>query len=151
MNRQGAAQSTALFLCSETERGKARTAQASGVRVTAADVVARVRALGCPEQAAILARFFKTGPGQYGAGDRFVGVKVPVLRKLTKQFQGLPLCEVERLLHSELHEARLVALLILVLQFLDRHQRSMPRTILRYAIERFPEKKRLQYLRASRS
>jgi len=246
----------------ETERARRSAVQTSGVRVTADDVVARIRASGCPGQAAILARFFKTGPGQYGEGDLFAGVKVPELRKLTGEFRNLALREVERLLHSQLHEARLAALLILLDQqakgddrlkrqvfelylantqcvnnwdlvdlsapqlvgaylenrsrkrlyrlarstslwerrisilatfhfvrrgdfadtlgiaellladredlihkavgwmlrevgkrdpaaeetFLDRHLRSMPRTMLRYAIERFPEKKRLKYL-----
>lgn len=83
---------------------------------TAAQLEARVRALGKPQHAAILARFFKTGPGQYGEGDRFVGIKVPVLRKLAQQARDLPPAEVERLLHCEIHEARLLALLILVSQ-----------------------------------
>ena len=77
----------------------------------------RLRSLGSPEQAAILARFFKTGPGQYGEGDRFIGVKVPVTRQVAKEFQGLPLPEVESLLHSAIHEERLLALVILVGQF----------------------------------
>ena len=77
----------------------------------------RLRSLGCPTQAAILARFFKTGPGQYGEGDRFIGVKVPVARKVAKEFKGLPLAEVECLLHSEIHEERLLALVILIGQF----------------------------------
>jgi 3-methyladenine DNA glycosylase AlkD len=77
----------------------------------------RLRSLGCPEQAAILARFFKTGPGQYGEGDQFIGVKVPVIRNVGKAFQRLPLSEVECLLHSEIHEERLLALVILVGQF----------------------------------
>ena len=77
----------------------------------------RLRSLGCPKQAAILARFFKTGPGQYGEGDRFIGVKVPVTRKVAWEFKSLPLAEVECLLHSEIHEERLLALVILVGQF----------------------------------
>ena len=56
--------------------------------------------------AAILARFFKTGPGQYGEGDRFIGVKVPTTRKVAKEFKSLPLPEVECLLYSEIHEKR---------------------------------------------
>lgn len=77
----------------------------------------RLRSFGCPQQAAILAHFFKTGPGQYGEGDRFIGVKVPVTRKVAKEFKSLPLAEVECLLHSEIHEERLLALVILVGQF----------------------------------
>ena len=77
----------------------------------------RLRSLGNPEQAAILARFFKTGPGQYGEGDRFIGVKVPATRKVAREFGNLPLADVERLLHSEIHEERLLALVILVGRF----------------------------------
>ncbi|NUQ62177.1 MAG: DNA alkylation repair protein [Pirellulales bacterium] len=77
----------------------------------------RLRSLACPQQAAILARFFKTGPGEYGEGDRFIGVKVPVIRKVASEFKTLPPAEVECLLHSEIHEERLLALVILVAQF----------------------------------
>ncbi len=77
----------------------------------------RLRSLGCPQQAAILARFFKTGPGQYGEGDRFIGVKVPATRKVAKEFGNLPVPEVESLLHSDIHEERLLALVILVARF----------------------------------
>ncbi len=75
----------------------------------------RLRSFACPEQAAILSRFFKTSPGQYGEGDRFIGVKVPVTRKVAKEFKDLPLAEC--LLHSDIHEERLLALVILVGQF----------------------------------
>lgn len=77
----------------------------------------RLRSFACSEQATLLARFFKTGPGQYGEGDKFVGVKVPVIRKVAREFKDLPLPESERLLHSEVHEERLLALVILVVQF----------------------------------
>ena len=90
---------------------------AVGLEANARAAQRRLRSLGCPQQAAILSRFFKTGPGQYGEGDRFIGVKVPVTRKVAKEFKGLPLSEVECLLHSEIHEERLLALVILVGQF----------------------------------
>jgi 3-methyladenine DNA glycosylase AlkD len=84
--------------------------------MTAKALQARLRALGNPQDAAFLAGFFKTGPGQYGEGDAFLGVRVPVIRKVAKDFRGLPLAEVECLLHSPLHEERLAALVILVMQ-----------------------------------
>ena len=84
---------------------------------TADDAQQHLRSLGSPEQAANLARFFKTGPGQYGEGDHFIGVKVPVIRKVAKEFKSLPLTEAECILHSEIHEERLLALVILVGQF----------------------------------
>ena len=84
--------------------------------MTAKDIQTRLRSLGNPKDAAFLAGFFKTGPGQYGEGDVFIGVRVPVIRKVAKEFKGLPLAEVECLLHSPIHEERLAALVILVMQ-----------------------------------
>jgi 3-methyladenine DNA glycosylase AlkD len=84
--------------------------------MNAEEIQTRLRSLGSPEHAKTLAWFFKTGPGQYGEGDKFAGLKVPVIRKLAKEYRALPLAEVESLLHSEIHEERLLALLILVLQ-----------------------------------
>ncbi len=98
-------------------RKRAKSSREVGLELDARAAQNRLRSLGCPEQAAILARFFKTGPGQYGEGDRFIGVKVPVTRKVAKEFKGLPVSEVECLLHSEIHEERLLALVILVGQF----------------------------------
>ncbi|MCX5838777.1 MAG: DNA alkylation repair protein [Deltaproteobacteria bacterium] len=83
-------------------------------RLTAPDVCNRLQALGDSERARALQRFFKTGQGQYGEGDVFVGLRVPEIRKLAKEYEKLPLSEIIRLLHSPLHEARLLALLILV-------------------------------------
>jgi 3-methyladenine DNA glycosylase AlkD len=78
-----------------------------------------LRALASPETAAILQRFFKTGPGQYGAGDVFLGIKVPPLRALAKQHVDADLLAISTLLGSSYHEERLFALLLLM-QFYQR-------------------------------
>ena len=78
--------------------------------------------LADPEAAAFLQRFFKTGPGQYGEGDRFLGIRVPRLRALVARTRGLPMDDVLALLRSPWHEERLLALLILV----DRYRRGGP-------------------------
>lgn len=62
-------------------------------------------------------RFFKTGPGEYGEGDRFLGVRVPAVRRIAREARGMPRKEVMTLLRSDLHEERLLALLILVDQY----------------------------------
>ena len=66
------------------------------------------------QRAKVLQRFFKTGPGEYGEGDMFLGIRVPELRKLAKEYQDITTKEVEQLLKSAIHEERLLALLILV-------------------------------------
>lgn len=69
------------------------------------------------EKAMILPRFFKTGKGEYGEGDRFLGVTVPNIRLVAKQYSNAPLEVASRLLDSEWHECRMCALLILVIQY----------------------------------
>jgi 3-methyladenine DNA glycosylase AlkD len=83
----------------------------------AADVRKELQSMADPDKAAILQRFFKTGPGQYGEGDIFIGVMVPQSRQVAKKFSQLPLGEVRRLLYSRIHEERLVALLILARRY----------------------------------
>ncbi len=70
--------------------------------------------------AQFLQRYFRTGPGEYSAGDRFLGVRVPALRRLARDARALPEAAVLRLLQSQWHEERLLALLWL----LDRYQRG---------------------------
>jgi 3-methyladenine DNA glycosylase AlkD len=77
--------------------------------------VAALRRGADPAQARILQRFFKTGPGEYGAGDAFLGLRVPEVRRLARVFQDMPLADVGRLLASRFHEERLLALFVLVL------------------------------------
>lgn len=85
--------------------------------MTALEIQAKLKKLASKEKAQILRRFFKTGPGQYGEGDMFHGITVPVLRKLTKEYDGLPLGEMLKLLHAGMHEERLLALLMLIRAF----------------------------------
>jgi 3-methyladenine DNA glycosylase AlkD len=74
----------------------------------------RLQQLGSRETAEILQKFFKTGPGEYGEGDIFIGVRVPDLRKLAKEFQDIATSEIRAFLASSIHEERFLALLILV-------------------------------------
>lgn len=69
------------------------------------------------KQAVILQRFFKTGPGDYGAGDIFLGIKVPAQRRMARQYENLSLADIQLLLKSKIHEYRLVALLILISRY----------------------------------
>ena len=70
-----------------------------------------------PERATHAMRFFKTGPGDYGEGDRFIGVTVPDVRKVERQLRGLPLAGILDLLASAIHEERLLALLLMVSRY----------------------------------
>ncbi len=76
-------------------------------------VFARLRELADPERARLMQRYFKTGPGEYGEGDLFVGISMPKTRQLLREYGGLPLSQVVDLLHSPMHEARMLSLLIL--------------------------------------
>ena len=84
---------------------------------TASEAVDLMQSLGDERQAKELMRFFKTAPGEYGHGDRFLGLKVPATRAVAKRCTALPLSEVATLLDSPWHEVRLCGLLTLVAQY----------------------------------
>jgi len=66
------------------------------------------------EQAKILSRFFKTGKGQYGEGDIFWGIRVPVLREISKKFKEASLKDIQELLNSKVHEHRMTGMFLLI-------------------------------------
>ena len=78
---------------------------------------AAIRAYVDKDDALFLQRFFKTGVGQYGEGDFFIGIRVPKIRLVCKQFQNLMLDEIQKLLDSKIHEYRLAALIIMNTQY----------------------------------
>ena len=69
------------------------------------------------KKAAFLSRFFKTGEGEYGQGDVFLGLTVPESRKLAKKYENMEFGDLEKLLASKFHEERIIALFILVSKF----------------------------------
>lgn len=81
-----------------------------------AQLRADLRAAVDPAKAKFLPRFFKAGPGEYGEGDQFIGVVVPEQRIIAKRHRDLSLSDLANLLASQIHEERLTALLILILQ-----------------------------------
>jgi len=81
------------------------------------DLKTELRAAAEPSQAMVLQRFFKTGKGDYGEGDVFLGVKIPPIRALVKKYNGLIIDDAVKLLQSKIHEERMTALLLLVQKF----------------------------------
>ena len=85
--------------------------------MTAEFILQELLSVANPEKAIFLQGFFKTGKGQYAEGDVFLGIVVPTTRNIVKVNKSLPLPEIQLLLNSEYHEARLAGLLFLVQQF----------------------------------
>jgi 3-methyladenine DNA glycosylase AlkD len=81
---------------------------------TAEAVRAALAEVANAADAVFLQRFFKTGPGEYGEGDVFLGVRVPATRAVVKRFRGISFDEIDALLDDEVHEHRLAGLLLLV-------------------------------------
>jgi len=85
--------------------------------ITASQIRAALKRHADPRHASILQRFFKTKPGEYGAGDTFIGIKMPQVRSVARAFRSAPLHTAIELLKSPIHEERLLALLLFVEQY----------------------------------
>ena len=85
--------------------------------MSARQVLQELKSYAKPSKAHDLQRFFKTGAGEYGEGDVFIGVVVPDTRKVARTYSNLSFAELEKLLESDIHELRLCGLIILTLQF----------------------------------
>jgi len=92
--------------------------------MTAETIRREMRRLASRDKARDLQRFFKTGKGEYGEGDVFIGLTVPNIRKLARKHPGLSRAEVRGFLRSRIHEERLFALLVLVRQFSRGDERT---------------------------
>lgn len=92
---------------------------------TAKGIEQALRAHASADDAVFLQRFFKTGEGQYGAGDVFIGVRVPVTRAICQKNNSVSLAEVKKLLVSPIHECRLAAVILLANQYKKRTNRTV--------------------------
>jgi len=85
--------------------------------MSALSVLAELKSIASPTKAFEMQRFFKTGPGEYGYGDVFLGITVPDTRLIARTYKDLTFTEIEKLTKSDFHEARLCGLVILCNQF----------------------------------
>lgn len=85
--------------------------------MTANEVLEALKAIAKPDDAIFLQRFFKTGKGQYGEGDVFIGARMPALRTVCKKYINLPQPEIQKLFDSDIHECRMAAAVILAYQY----------------------------------
>lgn len=86
------------------------------------NIRAALRVFADESDAIALQRFFKTGPGEYGEGDRFLGVRVQATRRVAREYRNLPMADAITLLKSDIHEERLLALIILT----QKYQKGSP-------------------------
>lgn len=102
--------------------------------IAATTVKKEIRKKAQPERAKSNAWFFKTGKGEYGEGDRFLGLPMPEQRKIAKQFSAAPFTTIEKLLASKYHEERMVGLLILINQF-EKADQEVQKEIFNFYLE----------------
>jgi len=85
--------------------------------MTADDVKKELKKIANSKKAKLLGKYFKTGEGEYAQGDKFLGITVPMQRKIAEKYREIDLKEIEKLLKSEIHEHRFTGLQILVLKY----------------------------------
>lgn len=103
--------------------------------MSAADLQKELKTFASKDYAKTLQWFFKTGPGQYGEGDEFIGVRMPYIRRVSKQFSDLSFIEIKKLLASPIHEERMAALVILTLQFSKAKYEKTKKTIFDFYLD----------------
>lgn len=91
--------------------------QGGGKIIMLKQLLSEIKKSADPKRAEVSKWFFKTGPGQYGEGDVFVGLAVPQMRVIARKFQDLELKDILQLLNSKIHEHRFIALVILTMKF----------------------------------
>ena len=84
----------------------------------------RIKNEANPKKAKILQGFFKTGKGEYGEGDVFLGITVPIQRKIAKEFKEIDYKEIQELIESKIHEKRLIGILILIEKFKNSEEKE---------------------------
>lgn len=94
-----------------------------------------LRRFSSPQKAKFSLRFFKTGPGQYGEGDIFLGATMPEIRSVAAQFLELPLKEISALLKSPYHEDRMLGLIILITQYKKRKDLTEKKKLLTFYLK----------------
>lgn len=97
--------------------------------MSASQVQKEIQALANRGRAHDLQKFFQTAPGQYGEGDVFLGLTVPQVRAIAREFKGISLREIEVLIRSKFHEVRLCGLVILTLQYKATKERKEKKKI----------------------
>lgn len=115
-----------------TKAASRNTETSKTPKADANKVLAELRAVADGDIATHAQRFFKTGPGEYAAGDCFLGLRVPTVRALVKRYRHLSLDETVKLLSSRFHEARLFALLMLVEQYKTADEQGRTRIFHHY-------------------
>ena len=103
--------------------------------MTAKDVENALIQIADTNKGEFLARFFKTGKGQYAEGDVFLGITVPAQRKVAREFKALPLSEIGVLISNAYHELRLTALLILVAQYEKCSDEKLKKTLVDFYLK----------------
>lgn len=107
--------------------------------ISAEEVILNVKAVASADYAVKVKRFFKTGPGEYGASDVFWGIRNPEARNIAKKYTVLSLSEIEILIDHLVHEVRLVGLLILVHQFKKAKSESEKVNVFQFYCSKFQQ------------